>query len=625
MGVSTRRRPAAAAPATAATVGAETRRTRRPSRRRRPARRRPPAAVWAATALFGLVTALWTVAVPAFRAPDEAAHLDLVLYLAEGHGYPAFDGRFFGEAVGLDTDRHLVELSRPWPRFAAGDAPPRASRPDVEDLGGTAPDADARRNDPDRAGAPYVYNQMPQHPPLHYLGMATVLRLERLLLPGDGLPSLDRELGLLRLVDVALVTPLPLLAWATVARLGGDDRAGTVAALLPLGLPQLTHIGGALNNDDLFTPLGGLLAVLLAGVGRGRRSRRTDLAVGLVLGLALLTKAFAVMFVPWVAAAYLLGALSARRANGTAPARPAHRWWRRGSGRARRGRGGGGRGRVVVAGELGAVRRAGPDDRDPDADRRPTPAGHHPRPGRLPAGVPRPPPRPDLGLGRRGHAQGRASARGGRPPDGRRRRDHGRRPPRRPPGPRRHPAGRTAPVGPRLAWLPTLLVAAFVLRRALGLHETTGKVAFVQGRYLFGALVAAMAVVALGASRLLGRAAPAAALAVVAALQAATLARVLDASWTGTAPFGPVRGMLAWAPWPPAAVLAVAAAAVAVTGGLATHAARGAQAPSPMNPSAGPSRPGGAAGGRGRGRRRGRSGPRRSPRGRAAARRRRRP
>ena len=51
---------------------------------------------------------------------------------------------------------------------------------------------------------------------------------------------------------------------------------------------------------------GGILAVLLVGVARGRRGWRTDLAVGVVLGLALLTKAFALMYVPWIVAAYAL-------------------------------------------------------------------------------------------------------------------------------------------------------------------------------------------------------------------------------------------------------------------------------------------------------------------------------
>ena len=86
---------------------------------------RPPPAVWLAVLLFALVGSLWAVAVPAYRAPDEAAHVDLVLYLAEGHGYPAYDRRFFGEEIGLDTDRHLIDLTVPWPRFDAADAPAR--------------------------------------------------------------------------------------------------------------------------------------------------------------------------------------------------------------------------------------------------------------------------------------------------------------------------------------------------------------------------------------------------------------------------------------------------------------------------------------------------------------------
>ena len=224
--------------------------------------------MWAATALLGLVMVLWTVAVPAFRAPDEAAHLDLVLYLADGHGYPSYDGRYFGEEANLDSDRHLVSLRLPWPRFDAEDAVPRGERPDAYDLG-LEPDRGARRNDEARAGYPYVYNQMPQHPPVPYLMQAQLLKAERWLLPGHGVPSMDKELGLLRLLDVLLVLPMPLLAWAVVAGMGGSDRAGTVAALLPLGVPQLLHIGSALTNDALLILEGGLLAVLLTGVGRG--------------------------------------------------------------------------------------------------------------------------------------------------------------------------------------------------------------------------------------------------------------------------------------------------------------------------------------------------------------------
>lgn len=525
-------------------------------------RRRPPRSVLLATLLFALVTALWTVAVPAFRAPDEAAHFDLVLYLADGHGYPRYDGRFFGEELDLDRDRYLVTALVPWARFDAGDAAPRDRRPDVEDTG-LAPDRDIRRAGDRSAGAPYVYNQMPQHPPMYYVAQATVLRFERWVLPGHGIPSLDRELGLLRLVDVLLVAPLPLLAWATVARLGGSDRAGTAAALLPLGVPQLSHIGAAVSNDALLMLLGGILAVLLAGVARGRRTRRTDLAVGAVLGLALLTKAFAVMFVPWVAAAYGLAAWTARRRRplldgvvaGAVGAVVGGWWWAL---------------NWVREGEPApttetltrtAARR--PRGFEPDRfdfllrfparllDRTWAWVGHNTPKFTLPAWVV-----VALALAvlaacvlaftgaRRGRDPGTGDAA----------------------APRR--------VDVVLAWLPAVLLSLFVARRALGLYETTGRVAFVQGRYLFGALVPPMAVVGVGVARALGRYAPLATLALAATLQAVVLTDVIGGAWTGPGAFGSLRGALAWSPWPPVAVGLVALAAVAAVAWLAAEEAR---------------------------------------------------
>jgi 4-amino-4-deoxy-L-arabinose transferase-like glycosyltransferase len=542
-------------------------------------RRRPPRAVLVATLLFGLVTALWTVAVPAFRAPDEAAHFDLILYLADGHPYPRYDGRYFGEEINLDTDRHLVIFGQPWPRFDAEDAVPRDERPDVDDVG-LQPDANVRRMDARPAGYPYVYNQMPQHPPTYYVAQAAVLRFERWVLPGHGIPSMDRELGLLRLVDVLLVSPLPLLAWATVIRLSGSDRAAKVAALLPLGVPQLSHIGAAVSNDALLMLLGGILAVLLAGVARGSGRRRTDLAVGAVLGLALLTKAFAVMFVPWVAVAYLLAAWTARRWRpaldhgllaGAVAAGLGAWWWIL---------------NWVRVGEpapttetLTRTVAQRPKDFEPDflqfllafparlLSRTWAWVGHNTPKFVLPAWVVVLLTLAVLGAGIVAY---RAARRG---------RDTGA-------GPSPSPSPSASPSGPGprrvdilLAWLPALLVSLFIARRSLGLYETTGKVAFVQGRYLFGALVPPMAVVGLGVARALGRHALLATLAVVVALQAVVLAEVVDGSWSGPGSFGPIRGALAWSPWPPAAVAVVAVAALAAIAYLAADGVRAIRRP----------------------------------------------
>ncbi len=509
-----------------------------------------------ATLLFTLVTALWTVAVPAYRPPDEAAHLDLVLYLAEGNPYPTFDGRYFGEAIGLDSERHLVDSQQPWPRFDADDAPPRGDRPDVDELGGTAPDANARPTDTGRADYPYLYNQMPQHPPLYYVGMAGLLRLERLVLPGEP-PSLDQELGMLRLANVLLVAPLPLLAWAAVVRLGGDRRAGIVAALLPLGLPQLLHIGAAVNNDNLLLLLGGVLSVLLIGVARGRRSRRTDIAVGVVVGLAMLTKAFALMFIPWVVVAYALYAWTTgrRRASavallvsGTTAGLVGAWWW--------------------VANWL-RVGEPAPTTENLTRTTDTQPPGFDPDPieflwsftGRLTsrtwAWIGYRTPKFELPslvvvaltlavlvavvvVGRRATPGAATSS-----------------------GPRR--------VDVVFAWLPALLLVLFIARRAWGLYQTTGLLSFIQGRYLFAALAAPMAIVAIGAGRVLGRWAVCAALAVVVSLELWVLVDVIRGSWSGDGALGSLDGMLAWSPWPSAIVLALVLGALAVTGLLAAE------------------------------------------------------
>lgn len=511
-----------------------------------------PVAVAAATVLFALVLGLWTVAVPQGRAPDEMAHLDLVLVLAEDATYPDPDERFVGRAVSLTHDGYPVDLSRPWPRYAAADAPPRTARSDLIDRGGTAPDPGA--GDPSGPPpAPFVYNQMTQHPPLYYAAMAAVLRVERALLPGSRPPPMDRELGLLRLVNVLLLVPLPVLAWLTVRRMGGAPRAGVIASLLPLGLPQLTHVGGSVNNDNLLVLLAAVLAALLAGVARGRRTGRTDMAVGLVLGLALWAKAFAFALVPWAIAAYVAAwwatpaadpiraAIARALARAGAVAAAVGSWWWLAN----------------------LVRHGEPTPSNEDlvrtADLRG--AGYDPGPiaygwtfsGRLLSrtwawigfGDPKvalPTPlvvvlvaATLVGL----VAVGWAASRGRAVADGPRRVDVG------------------------LAVVPLVGVVGLVALRGWQLHVRTGGHAFIQGRYLFAAVVPVMAVIAIGADRALGRRAPGIALAVVVALQGWALVRVVTAFWAGEGLLGPVGSLLAWSPWPSPLVIGVALAGLA--------------------------------------------------------------
>jgi small subunit ribosomal protein S36 len=269
---------------------------------RPPRRGRVPAVVLAATVAFLALGAWWSVLAPLGEAPDEPAHLALVLHLADGNPYPDYDG-LENQAAIIRLCKTFASATRACPRegeevtptsmrrHPVDEAPDKADRPAWNDAGGD-----------ERVGQ---LNQMPQHPPLYYQAMATVLRVERAVL---GEPwSTDRELALLRLVNVVLVAPLPLLCWWAARRFGLTDATAEVAAVGVLAVPMLTHIGSTLNNDNLLTLLASIAIALLAGVLRGDRSRRTAVALGAVTALALLTKAFAAVLPPAIVLAYLVG------------------------------------------------------------------------------------------------------------------------------------------------------------------------------------------------------------------------------------------------------------------------------------------------------------------------------
>ena len=124
----------------------------------------------------------------------------------------------------------------------------------------------------------------------------------------------DRFVSLLRLFDVLLLAPLPLLAYAVARRLGAAEHAGVAAAAFLLAIPELSHFGGIVNNDDLLILLFGVCTLLLARVMTGDLTAWTAVLTGAAGGLALFTKGFALVFPVWALLAYLVS--PARRGNG---------------------------------------------------------------------------------------------------------------------------------------------------------------------------------------------------------------------------------------------------------------------------------------------------------------------
>jgi 4-amino-4-deoxy-L-arabinose transferase-like glycosyltransferase len=252
------------------------------------------------TVLVAGVACTWALLTPPFQAPDEPQHLNSVIRLAHGGGWPAP-----GEA----TMSLAVREARQEVAYGT-DVPGRfADRADRDQLVDATPTPAAERVRVDAAtsrpyGAPTDpadIDQMTQHPPLYYLLGAGVLHALGL---SDA--RWDLQLLALRLFDVLLLLPVvPLASWA-VRRLTGSVAAGLLAGTFTLFVPQVGHVLGALNNDALVTLVGTVVTALCVRVLVGDRSWRAALAVGAVIGVGLLTKVMAAFLLPVVALAYLL-------------------------------------------------------------------------------------------------------------------------------------------------------------------------------------------------------------------------------------------------------------------------------------------------------------------------------
>ncbi|MCK9926163.1 glycosyltransferase family 39 protein [Frankia sp. Mgl5] len=278
---------------------------------RRP--RRVPVIVLLITALHVALLVTYSFVYTTWTGYDEAQHVDMVYGLQHGAGWPAPGEKMIATGVAAtsdDFDRGRFQdmfqsggKRRGSPSFAEIAPTPRDARQSFDELGGPTPVDDGR-----------LSNQMIQHPPLVYAIGAGLLEA----LPGSENWAYDQQVLVLRLLNILIVAPLPLLAWAAARRFGLRGPLATAAAALPLAIPGFTRVGATFNNDGILILATGALTVVLAGVVRGDLRKRTALWAGVWFGVAMLSKAFAFALPFTIAAAYLVGWLHTRRARASA-------------------------------------------------------------------------------------------------------------------------------------------------------------------------------------------------------------------------------------------------------------------------------------------------------------------
>ena len=249
-----------------------------------------PLTVWAVTALHVGLLLTFSLLYPPFTGFDETQHVDAVLSIRHGDGWPAPQERQLSEGI-VAVATPLLQAASALP-FSDDELPPRDERPSVAELG----------VERDSVGQ-LLPNQITQHPPLYYGLQAAVLAV----LPGSADWPFDRTVGVLRLVSVLLMAPLPLLAWAMARTLRAPPLVGQVAALLTVSVPQLQRVGSSVNNDAAYTLAFATVLLLLARVAVGDVGRRLVVLTGVAVGVAMLTKGFALVLPLAVGLAFLVG------------------------------------------------------------------------------------------------------------------------------------------------------------------------------------------------------------------------------------------------------------------------------------------------------------------------------
>lgn len=240
-----------------------------------------PRSVWIVTGVWICLVASWSLLLPVYRSADEAWHVGAVRYLQQHGEWPGFKEMRLQRNVAISLEHAgLPNGPMNYARLMAGDAVPRAERPSYGAIGSSS--------------ASELNNQMTQHPPGYYVLVAAATAV---------VPSawrFDLFVLALRLFGVVLMAALPLLAALAARRLGADRATMAAAALLPLCIPQFAATSGAVNNDSLLNIASAVVILGSVFVATGDRSYRTACWLGAALAVALLSKAWALLLVPFV-------------------------------------------------------------------------------------------------------------------------------------------------------------------------------------------------------------------------------------------------------------------------------------------------------------------------------------
>ena len=240
-------------------------------------------ALWLALVAHVVLASLYLVHTPAFEAPDERGHFNYTRHLLRHGSFPTIMKS--GELTGRE----------PWHEAAMAHHPPLY----YALLAGTQL----------ALGAPDVHGFA--KPAWEGAGPPTdlVLRAKH---GYDEVAPVSSEVVVFRLLRgwsvVFGLASLVLVHAIGRALFRARPAIADTAVVLLACLPQWSFVHGVLDNGNLAIPLGlGVVLLLARALERARLPLATGAGVGLLIGLALLTKLTAIFLVPLAGAVWLLG------------------------------------------------------------------------------------------------------------------------------------------------------------------------------------------------------------------------------------------------------------------------------------------------------------------------------
>jgi 4-amino-4-deoxy-L-arabinose transferase-like glycosyltransferase len=269
----------------------------------------PPLPVYVAAALLLSLSLMWAAMTPVTRAPDEVQHLNSVVRIAAGGGWPKpGDARLktglidMRELAGTTVEGRLA--------FLPGSVNRTPEAPLFTWIPPTGVEERKSLQELDDGTLSPAYDQMTQHPPGYY-----GLTASAYVVAGAEDWRYDRAIYFLRaLTALTIAATVPISCYVVTRELTGHDGLAQAASFLPLLIPQLGFIGGTVTNDGVAIAVAALLATAVIKLTGSGPSRHRLVVLALVVAAAFWTKGTALTLIPAVPVAI---AIAHRRAQTT--------------------------------------------------------------------------------------------------------------------------------------------------------------------------------------------------------------------------------------------------------------------------------------------------------------------